>query len=59
MSALPLAPPSVLVFPTPLFSGRVLGTQDSVVWPREGEWWGAMDPSDPFGTVLPMNETRW
>lgn len=39
--------------------GRVLGTQDTVVWPREGEWWGAMDPSDPFGKVLPMNETRW
>jgi hypothetical protein len=37
----------------------VLGTQDTVVWPREGEWWGAMDPNDPFGKVLPMNQTRW
>jgi len=37
----------------------VLGTQDTVVWPREGEWWGAMDPKDPWNTVLPMNETAW
>jgi len=37
----------------------VLGTEDTVVWPREGEWWGAMDPSDPWHTVLPMNETEW
>ena len=29
----------------------VLGTEDTVVWPREGEWWGAMDPSDPWHTV--------
>lgn len=37
----------------------VLGTEDTVVWPREGEWFGAMDPEDPWNTVLPMNETTW
>ena len=37
----------------------VLGTEDTVVWPREGEVWGAMDPSDPFGTKLAYNETNW
>ena len=37
----------------------VKGTEDSVVWPREGEWFGAMDPADPWGTVLPMNQTAW
>lgn len=37
----------------------VLGTEDSVVWPREGEQWGAMDPSDPFHTVLPYTQTAW
>lgn len=37
----------------------VLGTEDTVVWPREGEWFGAMDPEDPWNTVLPMNETAW
>jgi palmitoyl-protein thioesterase len=37
----------------------VLGTEDTVVWPREGEWWGTMDPNDPWNTILPMNQTRW
>ena len=37
----------------------VLGTEDKVVWPREGEWWGAPDPDDPWGTILPMEQTRW
>jgi len=37
----------------------VIGTEDSVVWPREGEVWGAMDPGDPFATKLPYNETQW
>ena len=37
----------------------VEGTEDIVVWPREGEQWGAMSPDDPWGTVQPMNETAW
>jgi len=37
----------------------VKGTKDSVVWPREGEWWGAADPEHPWKKVLPMNETQW
>jgi len=37
----------------------VLGTEDTVVWPREGEQWGAMDPADPFNTLLAWNETKW
>lgn len=37
----------------------VEGTEDTVVWPRQGEQWGAMDPKDPWKTVLPYNETEW
>jgi palmitoyl-protein thioesterase len=37
----------------------VLATEDTVVWPREGEQFGAMDPADPFKTLLSMNETAW
>lgn len=37
----------------------VKGTQDTVVWPREGEWWGQPDPSDPFSKVLTYKETDW
>jgi len=37
----------------------VIGTEDTVVWPREGEIWGAMDPEDPFKTKLAYNETKW
>ena len=37
----------------------VLGTEDTVVWPREGEQWRAMDPADPFGTLLEFNQTAW
>jgi len=37
----------------------VKGTLDTVVWPREGEWWGAMDPADPFKKVDVMKDTRW
>lgn len=37
----------------------ILAEQDSMVWPKEGEHWGAPDPSDPFRTILPMKETEW
>lgn len=37
----------------------VLGTEDTVVWPREGEQWAAMDPLNPFGSLLPMEQTDW
>ena len=37
----------------------VLATQDGMVWPREGEQWGAPDPTDPFHSILRMNETEW
>jgi len=41
----------------------VKATQDSMVWPNEGEHWGCADNSggkDPFHSpVLPMNETEW
>ena len=32
-----------------------------VVWPREGEWWGAMSelPGEEFKTVNTMKDTRW
>jgi len=39
----------------------VLATQDNMIWPREGEQWGAPNPdaADPFNDVLPMKETEW
>merc|ERR1712070_627412 len=39
----------------------VKGTEDTVVWPREGEWWGAMStvPGEEFKTVDEMKDTRW
>jgi len=39
----------------------VEGTKDTVVWPRAGEWWGAMSEvkGEEFKVVVPMNETRW
>ena len=37
----------------------VLATQDGMVWPREGEQWGAPDPTNPFHHILQMNETEW
>mmetsp|Transcript_102300 Transcript_102300/g.153272 ORF Transcript_102300/g.153272 Transcript_102300/m.153272 type:complete len:405 (+) Transcript_102300:137-1351(+) len=37
----------------------VLATEDGMVWPKEGEQWGAADPQAPFTRVLPMNETEW
>lgn len=37
----------------------IMATQDGMVWPKEGEHWGAPDPEDPFRRILPMNETEW
>lgn len=37
----------------------VMAEDDGMVWPKEGEQWGAPDPSDPFNNVLPMKETDW
>jgi palmitoyl-protein thioesterase len=39
----------------------VMGTEDTVVWPREGERWGAMStvPGEEFKTVDAMKDTRW
>lgn len=38
----------------------VMGTLDTVVWPRLSEQWGTPDPADPFKNApLPMNETAW
>jgi len=39
----------------------VKGTEDTVVWPREGEWWGAMSTvkGEEFKTVNTMKDTRW
>ena len=38
-----------------------MATKDKMVWPREGEHWGAPNPEkDPFSDpILPMNETEW
>lgn len=37
----------------------VLATEDGMVWPKEGEQWGAPDPDDPFNTILDMHDTEW
>jgi len=31
---------------------------DTMVFPNEGEWWGAFAPGD-YSKVLPMNQTEW
>ena len=37
-----------------------MATQDKMVWPAEGEQWGAPNPDDPYnGNILPMNQTEW
>jgi len=38
----------------------VMGTLDTVVWPRLSEQWGQPDPANPYKNApLPMNRTRW
>mmetsp|Transcript_15509 Transcript_15509/g.25873 ORF Transcript_15509/g.25873 Transcript_15509/m.25873 type:complete len:369 (-) Transcript_15509:61-1167(-) len=37
----------------------VLATGDGMVWPKEGEQWGAPDPKDPFQTILSREDTAW
>jgi palmitoyl-protein thioesterase len=37
----------------------IMADEDAMVWPKEGEQWGAPDPDDPFERVLPMEETEW
>jgi len=37
----------------------IKANQDGMVWPNEGEHWGAPDPNNPFHHILPMNETEW
>ena len=38
----------------------VKATEDEMVWPADGEWWGMPDPNDPFKKpVIPMNQTDW
>jgi len=42
----------------------VMATQDSMVWPKEGEHWGCPDSTsnggDPFqNKILPMKECEW
>ena len=37
----------------------IMATDDTIVWPKTGEIWEAMDPADPFHTLLPYNETKW
>lgn len=38
----------------------VMATEDGMVWPSLGEWWGAPNRDDPFNSpVIPMNQTEW
>eukprot|EP00980_Cylindrotheca_fusiformis_P028568 scaffold22612_cov138-Cylindrotheca_fusiformis.AAC.2 len=37
----------------------VMATKDEMVWPKEGEQWGAADPDAPLHRILPRKETEW
>jgi palmitoyl-protein thioesterase len=37
----------------------VMADDDTMVWPPQGEQWGAPDPSSPFQHILARNETVW
>jgi len=37
----------------------ILANDDHMVWPKEGEQWGAPDPQDPFKKILPREDTAW
>ncbi|GAX18273.1 palmitoyl-protein thioesterase [Fistulifera solaris] len=37
----------------------IMADEDAMVWPKEGEQWGAPDPDDPFERILTMEETEW
>jgi len=38
----------------------IMASLDSMVWPKEGEHWGAPDLNDPFeNKILPYNQTQW
>jgi palmitoyl-protein thioesterase len=36
-------------------------TEDTIVWPKEGEQWGApnSEAEDQFVDILPMQDTEW
>lgn len=37
----------------------IMAMDDAMVWPKEGEQWGAPDPTNPFQHILPREETEW
>lgn len=37
----------------------VKADQDTMVWPSQGEHWGAPNPQDWRGDILPMEKTAW
>ena len=37
----------------------IMARDDGMVWPKEGELWGAPDPKNPFEHILPREETEW
>lgn len=37
----------------------IMADEDGMVWPKEGEQWGAPDPNNPFEHILRMEETEW
>lgn len=37
----------------------IMATDDGMVWPKEGEQWGAPDPKNPFQNILPREQTEW
>jgi palmitoyl-protein thioesterase len=37
----------------------VMAQDDNMVWPAEGEHWGAPDPQNPFTVSQPMKKTEW
>jgi palmitoyl-protein thioesterase len=37
----------------------IIALQDGMVWPKEGEQWGAPDPANPFTSILAREDTKW
>jgi palmitoyl-protein thioesterase len=37
----------------------VMANEDKMVWPKEGEHWGAADRNAPLQRILPRNQTEW
>lgn len=37
----------------------IMANDDKIVWPKQGEQFGAPDPNDPFNSILKYRQTEW